>query len=93
MCFFTLIQFISHWYKLHTPQGVHVTNIQSNLAFWYNENPAKKNMLYFGIETVTSKSKYFFLQDSTFPNWINPLEKGMHVSVGLLQHFKEQSGL
>ena len=42
MCFFTFIQFISHLYKLHTPQGVHVTNMWSNLAFWYNEPPQKK---------------------------------------------------
>ena len=34
-------------------------------------------MLYFGIETGTSKSKYivYFLQDITSPNLINPLEK------------------
>jgi hypothetical protein len=57
--FFTFIHFISHLYKLHTPQGVHVTNTWSNLAFWYNEN-SNKTMLYSGIETGTSKSKYMF---------------------------------
>ena len=57
--FFTFIHFISRLYKLHTPQGVHVTNTWSNLAFWYKEHP-NKNMLYFGIETGTPKSKYMF---------------------------------
>ena len=38
---------------------MHVTNTWSNLAFWYKEHP-NKNMLYFGIETGTPKSKYMF---------------------------------
>ena len=66
--FFTFIDVISHLYKLHTPQGVHVTNTWSNLAFWCKENP-NDNMLYFGIETWTSKSKryIFFCKILHFP--------------------------
>ena len=59
MCVFFAPSFISFliYRNYIPPQGVHVTNTWSNLAFWYKENPSR-NMLYFGIETGTTKSKY-----------------------------------
>ena len=51
--------------------------------FWYKK--PNKHLQYFGIETGTCKS--FFLQNATFSNWIDPLERRMHCSKGLLQNF------
>ena len=94
MFFFTFIHFISHFYKLHTPQSVHVTNNWSNLAIWCKENPNAKTCCTLVLKLAALNQVYsIFLQDITSPNWINPLEKGIHFSKGLLQHFKEQSGL
>ena len=50
-------------------------------------------MLYFGIETGTSKTKYIFCKILHLPIESILLKKAYIFSKGLLQHFKEQSGL